>query len=209
MLYACTVPRSLARNKPPANFANSPPMRRPPWHTHLHHEDQSDATTAGRTAWEGHRGHASVRSWQPCDARLFVGVSSPQSLGPTKTGVDVPPKKKSADTTLRVIKKIAPRNRGAKALTERFGDQLVCVRHRLDATGTKRLTTVELIVSESVISRRPGPTVDIDVHPREKDLVAKLKAAGARWHKDELVWSLRRSTAIALGLKTRIVPRKP
>ena len=110
---------------------------------------------------------------------------------------------------LRVMKKLAPNARGAKGLTAQYGSQLVCVRHRLDETGTKRLTTVELIVAEKVISRRPGPTVDVALRPQEKELQAKLKAAGARWHKADEVWSIRRSTAIALGLKGRIVPRCP
>jgi len=121
----------------------------------------------------------------------------------------MPAKKTPADTDLRVIKKIAVNGRGAKGLSAKYGDQLVCVRHRLDPTGTKRLTTVELIVCESTISRRPGPTVDIGLHPREKILQAKLKAAGARWDDTEMVWRIRRSTAISLGLKSRIVPRMP
>jgi hypothetical protein len=107
------------------------------------------------------------------------------------------------------MKKLAPNARGAKGLTAQYGIPLVCVRHRLDETGTKRLTTVELIVSEKVIARRPGPTVDLTVRPYEKELQAKLKSAGAKWHKADEVWSVRRSTAIALGLKGRIVPRHP
>ncbi len=117
--------------------------------------------------------------------------------------------KKIVSTELRVIKKLAPDDRGAKGLTSAYGGQLVCVRHRLDSTGTKRLTTVELIVSEKVIVRRPGPTVDVALRPQEKELQAKLKAAGGRWHKAEEVWTIRRSTAIALGLKHRIVARRP
>lgn len=118
-------------------------------------------------------------------------------------------KKKPIDTELRVIKKIAAHSRGAKGLSAKFGEELICVRHRIDATGTKRLTTVELIVSESIINRRPGPTVDVHVRRSEKELQVKLKAAGARWDKTELVWRIRRSTAIALGLRERIVPRRP
>lgn len=111
-------------------------------------------------------------------------------------------------TELRVMKKLAPGARGAKSWTQRYGQELVCVRHRLDATGTQRLTTVELIVDAKPIARRPGPTVDVWLMPQEQALRTKLKAAGARWHKTDEVWSLRRSTAIALGLKSRIVPRK-
>lgn len=118
-------------------------------------------------------------------------------------------RKKPQPAELRVLKKLAPHARGAKGLTAQYGDQLVCVRHRIDETGARRLTTVELIVAENVIRRRPGPTVDVAVRPQEKELQAKLKAAGARWHKADEVWSIRRSAAIALGLKARIVPRRP
>lgn len=121
----------------------------------------------------------------------------------------MPVKQKQPDTNLRVIKKIAANARGAKALTAEFGEKLLCVRHRIDATGTKRLITVELIVSEKIIARRPGPTVDVAVRVHEKDVQARLKAAGARWDVAEQVWRIRRSTAIALGLKSRIVPREP
>lgn len=119
------------------------------------------------------------------------------------------PKTEPRGPELRVIKKFAPHARGAKGLTAQYGSQLVCVRHRIDETGAKRLTTVELIVSEKVIARRPGPTVDLAIRPSERGLRAKLKAAGARWHDADAVWTLRRSTAVALGLKRRIVPRRP
>jgi len=121
----------------------------------------------------------------------------------------VPPLIKPLHANLRVIKKIAPNQRGAKSLSVEFGDRLVCVRHRIDATGTKRLVSVELTVSEKVIARRPGPTVDVALKVYEKDIQAKLKAVGARWDASAEVWSVRRSTAIALGLKQRIVPRLP
>lgn len=118
-------------------------------------------------------------------------------------------KLKSTVESLRVIKKIAANQRGSKGLTAEYGAKLLCVRHRMDATGTKRLTTVELIVSEKVIHRRPGPTVDLRVGFQEKELRARLKAAGARWDMAAQLWVLRRSTALAMGLKQRIVPRRP
>jgi hypothetical protein len=107
---------------------------------------------------------------------------------------------------LRVIKKIAPHQRGAKALTAEYGDRMVCVRHRIDPTGTQRLTTVELIVSQQKISHRSGPQVDIAVQRQERALQAQLKAAGARWNPERETWRIRRATAIALGLRHRILP---
>lgn len=139
-----------------------------------------------------------------------VPAPSAQALFDVNAGsLPVRARKKPQSSDLRVLKKLAPHARGAKGLTARYGERLVCVRHRIDETGARRLTTVELIVAENVISRRPGPTVDVAVRPQEKELQAKLKAAGARWHKADEVWSIRRSTAIALGLKARIVPRRP
>lgn len=121
----------------------------------------------------------------------------------------MPAKVPTVSTDARVIKKLAPDTNGAKHLSAKYGASLVCVRHRLDDTGTQRITTVELVVSVQPIRRRPGPTVDVRVLPKERALQAKLKQAGARWHETEAVWSLRRSAAIALGLKDRIVPRQP
>jgi hypothetical protein len=114
-----------------------------------------------------------------------------------------------ADMELRVIKTLAPKARGAKSLAAKFGAPLICVRHRLDRTGMRRLTTVELVVSETAIRRRPGPTVDIALRPKERELQARVKAAGGKWHPEQAVWSMRRSVAIALGLKKRIVSRVP
>lgn len=120
----------------------------------------------------------------------------------------LPAKVRTVPTDARVIKKLAPEANGAKNLSAQYGASLVCVRHRLDDTGTQRITTVELVVAVQPIRRRPGPTVDVRVLPKERALQAKLKQAGARWHETEAVWSLRRSTAIALGLNDRIVPRQ-
>lgn len=110
-------------------------------------------------------------------------------------------------SSLRVIKKLHPGARGAKALTERYGDQLVCIRHRVDESGLRRLTTVEVVVAERAIRRTPGPTVDIALQPHERKLRERLKAAGGKWDEQDQVWWIRRSTAVALGLKSRIVPR--
>jgi len=114
-------------------------------------------------------------------------------------------KTKNPVSSLRVVKKIAADGRGAKALSSQFGEKLVCVRHRIDLTGTKRLTTVELVVSEKAIARKPSPMVDLAIEVQEREIQARLKAAGARWDKIEQVWRVRRATAVALGLRGRIV----
>ncbi len=115
------------------------------------------------------------------------------------------PKPSDTVASLRVIKKLNPGSRGAKALTLRYGPELVCVRHRIDATGTRKLTTVELLVDERPIAHRPGPVVDVAVRVQELDVRQKLKSAGARWDPQGKVWRIRRATAVALGLRDRIV----
>jgi hypothetical protein len=53
---------------------------------------------------------------------------------------------------------LKPGERGSKRLLSRFGDRLVCVRYRYDATARKRLKTVELIVDEADREpRSPAP----------------------------------------------------
>lgn len=106
---------------------------------------------------------------------------------------------------LRVIKKIAGGARGAKGLTQEYGERLVCIRHRMDATGTRRLTTVELVVSEKAIQPRASPIVSLVVGLHERELQAKVKAAGGRWNTTAKVWRIRRATAVALGLRARIL----
>lgn len=106
----------------------------------------------------------------------------------------------------RVIKKLPAGSQGAKALTTEYGDRLVCVRHRLDPAGTKRITTVELVVSTKPIARRPSPIVAVRLRVHERALQRRLKAAGARWDDARQVWRVRRATAMALGLRQRIEP---
>lgn len=56
----------------------------------------------------------------------------------------------------RVIKKLAPDRPGAQRLAQRFGDALVCVRHRVDASGRTRFTTVELLVEQTPVRAQTG-----------------------------------------------------
>lgn len=105
---------------------------------------------------------------------------------------------------LRVIKTIAPGERGAKALAAVYGEQLVCVRHRLDPHGRVRLTTVEVVISATRRQLRPSPTVAVVLPFDAHELRQRVVAAGGRWDPIDKVWRLRRATAMALGLRQRI-----
>lgn len=105
---------------------------------------------------------------------------------------------------LRVIKTIAPGERGAKALAAVYGEQLVCIRHRLDPSGRVRLTTVEVVISATRLQWRPSPTVAVVLPFDAHALRQRVVAAGGRWDPIAKVWRLRRATAMALGLRQRI-----
>src|SRR5688572_28271220 len=63
----------------------------------------------------------------------------------------------------RVIKKLAPSQPGALRWAGKYGANLICVRYRLDATGERRYTTMELLVDEAptLASRRQEAPVAV------------------------------------------------
>ncbi|MBI5920808.1 MAG: hypothetical protein HY847_04060 [Betaproteobacteria bacterium] len=101
-----------------------------------------------------------------------------------------------------VTKKLAAGAAGTRRLLARFGAALVCVRYRGAAAGTRRYTTVELVVDE-----RPGKPdfslVRIDY--RESTLRQQVKAAGGVWDARKKLWHLPRTAVRHLGLKDRVV----
>jgi len=106
-----------------------------------------------------------------------------------------------------VIKTLAPGSPGAQKLALRYGADLVCVRHRVDAGGRQRITTVELVVDVSEIRSRgrAEPELALRLAMGEQALRASIQQAGGRWDAAARVWWLRRSQVLALGLKGRVV----
>ena len=107
--------------------------------------------------------------------------------------------------TLRVVKKLSPNQRGAVALTQQYGDALVCVRHRQDAAGAFRYTTVELLVQCRAIAARNNHSVGVRIDFRETALRAKIRADGGAWDPRHKLWTVSRRVAAELGLQHRIV----
>lgn len=106
---------------------------------------------------------------------------------------------------LRVARRIAPNQAGAKRFALRYGDQLVCVRHRLNAAGTTRFTTVELLVETTPVVPAGTRLVALRLGPGEKTTRSLLMACGAQWDKSKKVWFVARQVAQSLGLADRIV----
>ena len=111
---------------------------------------------------------------------------------------------------------LRPGQRGTKKLVKRFGESLICVRYRYDATRRKRFTTVELIVEETpwhpVVHSDAGDKsgdsaqqVAVRLSYSEQALREQVKAAGGRWDAGPRLWQLPLHRVRALGLADRIV----
>jgi hypothetical protein len=112
-----------------------------------------------------------------------------------------PPKSKPGSLAdLRVARRIPPGRDGAKRFSLRYGEQLVCVRHRLDPSGTTRYTTVELLVEQTPVVPAGTRLVALRPDPGDKYTRSVLLACGALWDKTSKVWLAPRKIAKSLGL---------
>lgn len=112
----------------------------------------------------------------------------------------------------RVAKRIRPTQPGAIKLAEQYGERLVCVRYRHDATGRYRYTTVELVVARSLVKPRPKrqqqtklQIVAIRLANAENDLHRLVHAHGGVWDGKARLWYLTHAATKALGLLNRVV----
>ena len=112
---------------------------------------------------------------------------------------------KTERSTHRVIKTLSPTDRGAIELAREYGDALICVRHRTDAKGKVRHTTVELLISSDPIRSRAPRIVFIQTQPHEKPLHSVIKAAGGHWDGKRQLWRLPSRVATILNLRNRMV----
>lgn len=89
--------------------------------------------------------------------------------------------------------KLRPGQKGTKRLVEQYGDTLVCVRYRYDATKRKCYKTAEIIVNESDWTPPPAKYADSALVPlkigaSETGLRNQVKAVGGRWDSNRKVW---------------------
>ena len=114
---------------------------------------------------------------------------------------------------LDVRKTLRPGERGTRKLLKLYGEDLVAVRYRHDEAAGIRLKTAEIVVARAKLRRSkslpPSALVYARVEPWEKPLHEKLKKGGARWDPDLRLWRMRYDTALALGLRRRILKSLP
>lgn len=106
----------------------------------------------------------------------------------------------------RVAKTYAPDQDGAKRFARRYGESLVCVRHRLSDDGSIRHTTVELLVESTPVVSRARSNVAIRIPANDRQTRTLLLACGAEWRSKDRVWILPRMVAKNLRLLRLIVP---
>jgi hypothetical protein len=97
-----------------------------------------------------------------------------------------------------------PDQRGAIKLTRAYGESLLCVRYREDASGGERKTTIELVVERVVIQKRKDPIVLFKIKHDEEDLRRAAKAKGATFDGKTKMWRLSRREVLRMGLRNRI-----
>jgi|SRR2546428_8929539 len=105
---------------------------------------------------------------------------------------------------LRVIKKLSPSQPGAIKLARKYGGDLICVRHRRDAKGLYRYTTVELLVDRALIQSRSNRIVGVKINYGEMSLRVAARAAGATWDANAKLYRMPHRLATRLGLLERI-----
>lgn len=140
------------------------------------------------------------------------------------------PKPGGIAATTRVVKTLRPGQAGTQRWQERYGDRLLCVRHREDLHATHRIVTLELIVESHPIRARAlatttttttnskktpadkGQDIDPRRHPvrvridiQEDTLRRKAYAAGATCDPHQPVWTMPLATARALRVLRRII----
>jgi hypothetical protein len=107
---------------------------------------------------------------------------------------------------MRVAKRYAPQQDGAKRFGLRYGDQLVCVRHRLSDDGRIRHTTIELLVESTPVVSRLRSMIAIRIPSSDRGTRQLLMACGARWMPKERLWLLPHLVAKNLRLLKYRVP---
>jgi hypothetical protein len=108
---------------------------------------------------------------------------------------------------LRVVKTLSPSDRGAKGLADRYGNALICVRHRTDADGKTRFITVELLVDRKPIKSRTDKIVGVRIGLHEQSLQSLVRTAGATWDPKDKLWRMSKRVAGLLKLGHRVIEK--
>ena len=106
--------------------------------------------------------------------------------------------------------KLKPGQKGTKALVEKYGDDLVCVRYRYDETGRTRIKTVELIVERKELPAlrqiaADDALVPVQITYGERELGQMARTLGGKWDSDVKLWYIRYGAIKGTALEKHII----
>ncbi len=115
---------------------------------------------------------------------------------------------------MKTRRTLLPGQPGTKTLQRQYGDDLICVRYRYDATHKERLKTVELVVERSQWEPDPqrippNKHVAVRVGWQENRIQRQIREVGGTWNSEERVWELLYKDVRDLGLTDRLVREGP
>lgn len=90
--------------------------------------------------------------------------------------------------------KLKPGQKGTKALVDKYGDELICVRYRYDEKSRTRLKTIELIVDKKELPAprqkiaEDGTVVPVMIAYGQRELGKMARALGGKWDSDVKLW---------------------
>ena len=106
--------------------------------------------------------------------------------------------------------KLKPGQKGTKALVEKFGEDLVCVRYRYDEASRTRIKTVELIVERKQLSPSAKKKTDETLVPVQiaygaTKLGKMARSAGGEWDPDVKLWYIQYDKIKGTKLEQHII----
>ena len=104
---------------------------------------------------------------------------------------------------------LKPGQRGTKNLTNKYGDDLVCVRYRYDAATRQRLKTVEIIIERTEWEPPPAKftadtLVAVRIEGYETELRKQVKEVGGTWKPDKKLWHVKYGNISGTALEKHI-----
>ena len=106
--------------------------------------------------------------------------------------------------------KLKPGQKGTKALTEKYGEDFVCVRYRYDETSRTRIKTVEIIVERkqlapSAKSKKAETLVPVQIAYGDTKLGKMARVAGGTWDADVKLWFIKYGNIKGTELEKHII----
>ena len=113
---------------------------------------------------------------------------------------------------LRTVRKVPAGKPGTKKLVQQYGENLLCLRYRVNTETRERIRTVELILEDKDAPKKKAekPITDqtimrVEIGLDEKLLAKRIRASGGRWDREGEYWKLPYKTVKALDLEENMV----